>query len=145
MTPKLSSSLEDYLEAVYALSLRDGFARASAVSRLLKVSKPSVNSAAKALTARGLLQQERYGYIRLTAAGLKAGAEITGRHSLLKDFLVSVLGMAEADAEADACRAEHALSPGALRRFAALSVFLKAPARRAVLRAARAAAGRRAA
>lgn len=142
MAKELSSSLEDYLEAVYTLSLKDGFARACAVSRLLKVSKPSVNSAVKALAARGLLAQERYGYIRLSRAGLAAGAEITGRHSLLKDFLVSVLGMGEAEAERDACRAEHALSPEALGRFAALALFLKHPARRATLRAAKTAAGR---
>ena len=105
MPKNLSSSLEDYLESVYALSLKDGFARASAVSRLLKVSKPSVSAGVKALAARGLLQQEPYGYIRLTPAGLRAGAEITGRHSLLKDFMVAVLGMPAADAERDACRA----------------------------------------
>ncbi|OGR75370.1 MAG: hypothetical protein A2X32_12680 [Elusimicrobia bacterium GWC2_64_44] len=143
MPKNLSSSLEDYLESVYALSLKDGFARASAVSRLLKVSKPSVSAGVKALAARGLLQQEPYGYIRLTPAGLRAGAEITGRHSLLKDFMVAVLGMPAADAERDACRAEHALSQEALRRVGALAAFLKNPARRAVLSAARAAAGRR--
>lgn len=143
MKPKLTSSLEDYLEAVYSLSLADGFARSSAVSRLLKVSKPSVNAAVKALAARGLLAQERYGLIRLTAAGRRAGAEIAGRHSLLKEFFVSVLGMAEADAERDACRAEHALSQEALCRFGQLSAFLNSPARRRLLAAAkRAAAGR---
>jgi len=140
MLKNLSSSLEDYLEAVYALSLADGFARASAVSRRLKVSKPSVSSAVKALAARGLLRQERYAYIRLTPAGLKAGAEITGRHSLLKEFFISVLGMREADAERDACRAEHALSQEALCRFGELCGYLKSPARRSVLAAAKRAA-----
>jgi DtxR family Mn-dependent transcriptional regulator len=135
MPQTLSSSLEDYLECMYDLSLKDGFARTSAVSRSLKVSKPSVSSAVKALAARGLVQQEPYGYIRLTAEGLRAGKEITGRHSLLKDFLISVLGMREADAERDACRAEHALSPEALCRFSGLCVFLKSPARRSVLAA----------
>ncbi len=134
----LSTSLEDYLEAVYTLSRADGAARASAVSRLLGVSKPSVNCAIKALAARGLLEHERYGLIRMTPAGLKAGSEIARRHLLLKDFFTSILALAPATAERDACRAEHALSREALRRVGALALFLKAPARRRMLAAARA-------
>lgn len=143
MPDHLSPSLEDYLEAAYTLSRKTGSARACEISRLLKVSKPSVNSAVKTLAARGLLSQERYAAIRLSPAGLRAGAEIAGRHLTLKDFFTEVLAMAPAPAERDACRAEHALSPEALRRLGALAGFLKA--RPAALRAARAAlAGRRA-
>lgn len=137
MHKTLSPSLEDYLEAAYALSLRDGSARACDISRLLKVSKPSVNSAVKTLAARGLLSQERYGAIRLSPEGLRAGAEITGRHATLKDFFIEVLDLPAAQAERDACKAEHALSPEALRRVGALTLFLKAPARRAALLGAR--------
>lgn len=137
---KLSTSLEDYLEAVYALSLPAGLTRACLVGARLKVSKPSVNAALKALSARGLLVHEHYGGIRLSPRGLRAGAEIAGRHALLKDFFVSILAMAPARAERDACRAEHALSPEALKRVEALAVFLKAPARARLLAAARGAA-----
>ncbi len=133
----LSRSLEDYLEAVYTLSRRDGFARASRVSAQLKVSKPSVSSAVKALAARGLLEQEPYGYIRLSPSGLKSGALIAGRHSALKDFFISILGMSAPQAEHDACLAEHALSPAAVSRLEALGAFLKAPARARSLAAAR--------
>ena len=135
----LSRSLEDYLEAIYTLSRNDGFARAGRVSELLKVSKPSVSSAVKSLAARGLLEQEHYGYIRLTPAGLKAGADISARHSALKDFFISILGMDAPLAERDACLAEHALSPAAIRRLETLSDFLKAPSRSRILTAARAA------
>ncbi len=136
---RLSPSLEDYLEAACSLRLSDGIVRASALSRKLKVSKPSVNAAMKALAARGLLAQELYGHIELFPSGLRAGAEIIGRHRLLKDFFISILGVPQDQAEADACRAEHTLSPGALKRLAALTFFLKAPARAKLLAAARAA------
>jgi DtxR family Mn-dependent transcriptional regulator len=135
----LSRSLEDYLEAVHTLSRRDGFARTTRVSALLKVSKPSVSAAVKALASRGLLEQEPYGYIRLSPSGTKAGAEIAGRHAALKDFFISILGMAAPRAERDACLAEHALSPGAISRLESLAAFLKAPARAGALAAARAA------
>lgn len=133
----LSQSLEDYLEAVYTLSRADGRARPSRVGALLGVSKPSVNSAMKALSARGLVSQERYGSITLSPAGRKAGAEVAARHSLLKDFFVSILGLPEAGAEKDACRAEHALSRAAVGRLGGLALFLKSPARQATLAAAR--------
>jgi DtxR family Mn-dependent transcriptional regulator len=136
---ELSQSLEDYLEAVYTLRAPDGSVRASLVSAALKVSKPSVNAAVKALAAHGLLSQEPYGRIRLSRAGLKAGAEIAGRHALLKEFFVSILGMPAPHAETDACRAEHALSPEALRRVEALTAFFKFPRRAALLASARAA------
>jgi len=134
---ELSQSLEDYLEAVHTLSRGSGSAKACRVGALLGVSKPSVNSAMKALSARGLVSQARYGSITLTPSGEKAGAEVASRHSLLKDFFVSILGLPEADAEKNACRAEHALSREALRRLGGFSLFLKAPARRATLAAAR--------
>lgn len=133
MTRRLSPSLEDYLEAVYSLSRENGFARACAVSRRLKVAKPSVSSAVKALAARGLLEQERYGGIRLSPAGEKLGAEISSRHSTLKDFFISVLRMPPETAERDACRAEHALSLETLSRISALAAFLKSPAGRKAL------------
>lgn len=138
----LSQSLEDYLETVYTLGREEGSTRASLVSAALKVSKPSVNAAMKALSARGLVFQEPYGRIRLSPGGLRTGAEIACRHALLKDFFVAILGMAPARAETDACRAEHALSPEALRRVEALAAFLKSPRRASTLASARTAARR---
>lgn len=131
----LSTSLEDYLEAVYTLSRADGFCRATGISRRLKVSKPSVNAAVKALAARGLLVHERYGYVRLTPKGEKTGARIAGHHHFLKDFLMTVLGLGELEAERDACRAEHALSPATLLKLRAMSDFLKAEERTKLLSA----------
>ena len=142
---ELSTSLEDYLEAVYALCRADGATRPGLIGARLKVSKPSVNAALKNLAARGLLEHKHYGSIRLSPRGLRAGAEIAGRHALLKDFFVSILALEAPKAEQDACRAEHALSAEALRRVQALAVFLKAPPRARLLAAARAAVRRGAA
>lgn len=143
---ELSASLQDYLEAVYVLSRQKGFARSKDISLSLKVSMPSVNAAIKNLAARGLLSYERYGYISLTPSGGKAGARIAGHHLFLKDFFMTVLGLPETEAERDACRAEHALSPATLLRLRALSDFLKAKTRPRLLSSIKAAlaAGERA-
>lgn len=132
----LSTSLEDYLEAIYSLRDARASARAVDISRRLGLSKPSVNAAVKALAARGLLRQEPYGRIILSPRGLKAGEAVARKHDLLKDFFTEVLGLPAAEAEKDACRAEHALSRGALRRLGALGAYLKAPVRRRLVAAA---------
>jgi len=122
---KLSPSMEDYLEAAYRLSREQGFARAKDLSSALGVSRPSVNSALKNLARRGLLAHEHYGYIRLTPAGLEAGAKIADLHSFLKDFFMSVLAVPEVEAEADACRIEHAIGPRAMKNLRLLTGFIR--------------------
>ena len=136
---ELSDSLQDYLEAVYLLSRGKGFARFRDISRSLKVSMPSVNAAIKNLAARGLITYERYGYISLTTKGERTGAKIAGHHLFLKDFFMTVLGLGAADAERDACKAEHALSSATLLKLRALGGFLKAKSRPRLLSAIRAA------
>jgi DtxR family Mn-dependent transcriptional regulator len=140
---ELSASLQDYLEAVYMLSRAAGFARARDISLSLKVSMPSVNSAVKNLAARGLMTHERYGCIRLTPRGETAGSRIAGHHFFLKDFFTTVLCLPETDAERNACKAEHALSPAALQKLRSLSGFLRSKTRPGLLSSIRSAlAGR---
>lgn len=122
---KLSPSMEDYLEALHGLSGGRGFARAKDISARLKVSRPSVNSALKNLAALGLVVHEHYGYARLTSSGLAAGSRIAELHGFLKDFFVSVLGLAEAEAERDACRIEHAIGPRAMKNLRLLAEFIR--------------------
>jgi len=121
---KLTTSLEDFMEAAYELA-GSGETRAVDISKKLGISKPSVNAAVKTLADRGLLEHKPYGSIRLSPSGIKAGAEILRRHCLLKDFFTSVLNIPEQQAEQDACRAEHALSRSALDKIGTLTIFLK--------------------
>ena len=122
---KLSPSMEDYLEAVYGLAGARGFARAKDISARLKVSRPSVNSALKNLSALGLVAHEHYGYARLTPSGLAAGSKIAELHGFLKDFFISVLCLAEAEAERDACRIEHAIGARAMANLRLLAEFIR--------------------
>ncbi len=122
---KLTPSMEDYLEAAYRLAEKQGFTRAKDLSAGLRVSRPSVNSALKNLAGRGLITHEHYGYIRLTPSGLAAGARISELHSFLKDFFVSVLALPEAEADADACRIEHAIGPRTMKNLRLLAGFIR--------------------
>jgi len=67
------------------------------------------------LKKKGLVVQEPYGAVELTAAGVRAASAILGRHTLLKTFL-SLIGVSEENAEKDACSMEHFLSAETLAR-----------------------------
>lgn len=113
----MTQSLEDYLEAIYLLSLDRKVARIKEISDRLSVSKPSVVQAIKELKKRNFLSQESYGYIELTDAGIKKAKEILKKHLILKEFFVKVIGVSEENAEKDACKVEHILSEEAFSKI----------------------------
>lgn len=107
----MTSSLEDYLEAVFVLSNQKGNVRLTDIAEYLGVSKPSVNRAVNTLTQNGFLEHVTYGDIVITPAGESYAANVLRRHKLIKQFLISELGVDEKIAERDACQMEHVMSP----------------------------------
>ena len=63
----LTSSMEDYLEAVFMLQKQKGYARCTDVAEHLGVKKPSVSRAVKELSKMGYLIKEADGTLSLTA------------------------------------------------------------------------------
>ncbi|MCL2701763.1 MAG: metal-dependent transcriptional regulator [Phycisphaerae bacterium] len=119
MSPKLSPSQEDYLEAVLDLVRAGQVARVRDIARRLGVGMPSVTVALRQLSSRGLVNYDPYQVVTLTAAGRQAGEEIERRHRVLESFLTDVLGLDEAVARANACRMEHAVDATVLERLSA--------------------------
>ncbi len=124
-TRKLTSSMEDYLEAIAALKKEKGVARVRDISRALDVKKPSVTGALAVLSKKGLIVHERYGYVELTREGEEVARSIQRRHDLLVMFLNKVLGVDRKAAARDACRMEHAISRGTFERLAKFMEFVK--------------------
>jgi DtxR family Mn-dependent transcriptional regulator len=124
-SPTESSSLEDYLEAIFLLSGSVGGAvRVTDLSDKLGVSKPSASAAVKRLTEEGLVSHEPYGDIKLTTTGRRRARDVASRHELLLRFLHDILGLEETIAEADACRLEHGLGPETVKRLSQFVEFL---------------------
>ncbi len=121
----VTKSLEDYLEAIFLISLEKGVARVKDVAKMLGVKKPSVVSAVKNLESLGLVSHEHYGYLELTKQGLKKAQEIYNRHRILFNFLHSILGVPEDVAEGDACNMEHYISQQSLEKLLSLIEFLE--------------------
>lgn len=106
----ISSSLKDYLEAIYSLSRGTGEVRITDVAAYLSISKPSTNRAVKNLKNLGLVNHEHYGNITLTPLGENLGREFHNRHKMITSFLVSVLKVPYETAKNDAASIEHDLS-----------------------------------
>ena len=117
---ELSSSIEDYLEAILALSEidpQDQSVRVTDIAERLQIAKPSVTAALNVLKEKGLVTQERYGKVFLTPEGRKRALVVQRRHRVLRKFLVDGLGVGEKVAENDACLMEHAVSPETMEKL----------------------------
>ena len=119
---QLSENLEDYLEAISALSENDGYVRPSDIADELKVKRPSVTAALNSLADKGLVEYEKYRPVTLTKEGKKLASGIQKKHTLLKDFFTDILGVETSEADFAACKMEHAINDSIMKK---LSRFIK--------------------
>lgn len=105
---KSNQSTEDYLECILILSQESEYVHRVDVARRVGVSQPAVQKAIKILTGAGFVECDGM-HIYLTADGEKYARQIYERHHTIRQFL-QLLGVNEADADADACEMEHVIS-----------------------------------
>ena len=120
---EISASLEDYLEAVFHIVDEKQAARAKDIAHRLDVKASSVTGALRQLSEKGLINYAPYDIITLTPKGKKTAKVIVQRHGILRDFLVNVLGLEEAEAEEQACKLEHETSEKTIQRLVELTEF----------------------
>ncbi len=121
----ISSTLEDYLEVILRLLAEKGSARVRDVARVLSVHKSTVTVALRRLAEKGLVNYRPYELVTLTAQGEELGREVYRRHRLIRRFLTEVLLVDEAQAEANACRIEHAIDAEVLDRLLKFTQFAR--------------------
>lgn len=114
----LREASENYLEAILKLEDSAKSVRSIDVASELQVSRPSVNKALGVLKKAGMVEQQPYGRISLTDEGRARAAEVTRRHTVLKGFLVDVLGVDGETADFDACKMEHVISEQTMKKLA---------------------------
>jgi DtxR family transcriptional regulator, Mn-dependent transcriptional regulator len=107
---QVTSSLQDYLETILSLIRENKTARVTDIAQRLDIAKPSVIKALSLLKEKGLITQDRYGPVELTAQGERYALRIRHRHQVIYGFLTQVLGVSTEAAEKDACLMEHDLS-----------------------------------
>ncbi len=122
---RLSSHMEDYLEAVLILEEDEGVVRARDIGNLLEVKASSVTNALKKLGREQLINHEKYGYVELTEKGRTQARAILERHNMLIKFLSEILQVDPEVAEKDACKMEHVLSPETSRKLTKFIEFVE--------------------
>ena len=114
---QVSSSLEDYLEAIYHIVEAKGAARAKDLVMRLGVHNSSVTQALRSLSQKKLVNYAPYDVITLTDSGQNIALDVVKRHETLSEFLNKVLGLPEDEADEGACRMEHAINAPILDRL----------------------------
>jgi len=120
----LSASLEDYLEAIFQIVREKQAVRAKDIGKRLKVARSSVTGALHALADRELIHYAPYDVITLTETGRTVAEDVVRRHEVLCEFFVKILSVDQAEADAAACKMEHAIPRNILERFVEFVEFV---------------------
>ncbi len=117
--------MEDYLEAIYNLVKEKRVVRVRDIAKKLGVKMPTVTNMLKTLSDKGMIDYEKYEYLELTGKGSDVGSDIDQRHQILRKFLTDILKIDFDQADEDACRMEHAVSPTTLERLVDFMEFIE--------------------
>lgn len=120
----LSRKAEDYLEAVYNIMQRKGYARIKDISSTLQVTPPSVTEMMGKLAKKNLVLYEKYSGVKLTKKGESIAKTIKYRHDTFTTFL-EIIMVPQDIAEKDACELEHHLNPRTIEQFSKFVEFVK--------------------
>src|SRR3954464_6468435 len=111
MQEGVSSAVEDYAKAIYALEQRDaGAVSTNALAERMGVTAASASAMVKRLDGLGLVSHVPYRGVKLTAAGSKVALEVLRHHRLLELYLTETLGVPWDRVHDEAEVLEHVLS-----------------------------------
>lgn len=114
----LTRSVEDYLKAIYHLSLDGSPASTTAIAEHLGIAPASVSGMVKRLSEQGLLEHAPYRGAELTAEGRRVALRMLRRHRLIEAYLVAFLGYTWDTVHDEAELMEHAVSDTLVERMA---------------------------
>lgn len=112
----LTSSMEDYLEAVLIVQKKRGYVRCVNVAEQLGVTKPSVSRAVKELSKSGHIIKTESGTLSLTEVGKNLAEQLYERHCFFTQHLIAA-GVDPKIVEHDACNLEHVISEESFQKL----------------------------
>ncbi len=112
MPPNLTQSIEDYLKAIYELTVNEGRASTTDLANYLQVTPASVTGMIKKLskTEPPLVEYQKHQGVMLTDDGQKIALETIRHHRLLELFLHQILDYTWDEVDEEADRLEHVIS-----------------------------------
>ncbi len=117
---KLTSTVEDYLQAIYSLQMEGEAVFCARLARRMKVAAPTAWAMIQRMARDGLVALDHKKSVHLTEEGEQLAEKIVRRHRLAERFLMDVLGLGWAECHEEAHRFEHAISPRLEERIVAL-------------------------
>jgi DtxR family Mn-dependent transcriptional regulator len=109
-------TVEEYIEVICSLEREEGEARPGRMAARMGLKPPSITEMLRKLEEEGLVIYRSYSGVHLTPAGLAIARNLTRRHEILAEFLISI-GVTRNRAEKDACQIEHHISEESVERI----------------------------
>ncbi|MFH2103261.1 MAG: metal-dependent transcriptional regulator [Chloroflexota bacterium] len=121
MGETITTSIQDYLKAIYSLTAEGNEATTSLLALRLGVAPASVTGMLQRMAAiqPPLVIYRKHQGVSLTPEGVRAALEVIRHHRLLETYLVENLGYTWDSVHEEACRLEHVISEDFEERIAA--------------------------
>jgi DtxR family Mn-dependent transcriptional regulator len=120
MRENLTQAIEDYLKAIYEITVSDERASTNQIAGRMGVTPASVTGMLKRLAANDppLLEYHKHHGVALTPDGERVALEVIRHHRLLELFLQERLGYTWDEVHPEADRLEHVISEDLEERIA---------------------------
>ena len=105
----VSEAIQNYLETIYILSLKQNEVHAVDICNHLSYSRPTVSIVLRQMRENGLVTVDDLNHIHLTEEGRSIAASLYERHTIISELFMA-LGVSRETALEDACKIEHDLS-----------------------------------
>ncbi len=107
---EVSSTIEEYLEAIYRLEEKKGSAKTGDLARVLNVTLGTITNTVESMERQKLITHKPYKGVLLTKKGRKIALDVVRRHRLSERLLTDILKLEWSKTHDAACKLEHAIS-----------------------------------
>lgn len=106
-----------HLIAIMELREKRGYARVTDVAKELNITSGSASINLKSLKNKGLIAEDENKFLNLSPEGEAVAKAVQMRKHLLQKFLTDILKVTPDQAEIDACKTEHLISPETTKKL----------------------------
>lgn len=107
---EVSSTIEEYLEAIYRLEEKKGSAKTGELAKELNVTLGTITNTIESMEKQNLITHKPYKGVKLTKKGRKIALDVVRRHRLSERLLTDILRVEWSKAHDAACKLEHAIA-----------------------------------
>jgi DtxR family Mn-dependent transcriptional regulator len=124
MNSEFDLTTQEYVEIIHELQKENDSARVSDIARKRGVTRSSVSTALNVLKRKDLIIHSNYGRVELTEQGEDLAQMLEKNHSVLRKFLINILGIDWEVADSEACKIEHHVSEQTIDALVSLIRFI---------------------